>query len=408
MPDDVNRLSDLQIDEVSLVDKPANQHARVLLSKRDDESEDDRIKRVMETTGKDEDEVRRDLKEYESTSKSSPDASSMYVMGDDEEEDEEEPRRKKKKGKDEYEKGFFSNLVDKVLYGDSATYSDANGNISHDVAKAGPQGMNLPYGQQPMGQPAPGPQGTMPGMPGMGGAQAFPAQGGQMPGQMQSGPPLPDEVIQYIRALEQQIAEQQGQGQGQGMGQQAPGKEDSNVNPFGKRDDELNDDEVSFLQDLAKNLESDEQREAVSKAMEEVRKANMRAEEAERIAKAERDFRLNEEYVSKARSFVGLPVSPAEFGPVLKRLQENMHEDDVQMIEKALSAANETIASGGFFSEFGKRGTGASEPISKIDQKAQELVSKSENMSMEAARALVVEQDPSLYDEYLAEHESQR
>ena len=401
MPDDVNRLSDLQIDEVSLVDKPANQHARVLLSKRDDESEDDRIRRVMETTGKDEEEVRRDLEEYESTSKMSPGAADMSAG-----ETEEERRRKKKeerdKDKKEYEKGFFSNLVDKVLYGDSATLHYSDGNISDDVAKAGPQGMNLPYGQQQMGQPAPGPQGTMPGMQGMGGPQAFPSQGGQMPGQMQSGPPLPDEVIQYIRALEQQIAEQQGQSQG--MGQQAPGKEDSNVNHFGKRDDELNEDEASFLQDLAKNLETDEQREAVNKAMEEVNKANQRAEEAERIAKAERDFRLNEEYVSKAQSYIGLPVNPSEFGPVLKRLHENMSENDVQMIEKALSAANETIASGGFFSEFGKRGTGASEPISKIDQKASELVEK-HGMSMEAARSQVIEQDPTLYDEYLSENE---
>ena len=410
MADDVNRLSDLMIDEVSLVDQPANQHARVVLSKRDDESEDDRIKRVMEATGKDEDEVRRGLKQYESTSKASPDASAVHVEGmDDEDEEEDEKRRKKKK--DKYEKGFFSNLVDKALYGDSATSGYDDGNISDDVAKAGPQGMNLPFGQQQTGQPAPGPQGAMPGMPGMGGAQAFPSQGGQVPGQMQAGPQLPDEVIQYIRALEQQVAEQQGQGmgqqgQGQGMGQQAPGKEDKNVNPFGKRDDELNDDEMSFLQDLAKSLESEDQREAVNKAMEEVNKANQRAEEAERIAKAERDRRLNEEYVAKAQSFVGLPVNAYEFGPVLKRLHENMHEEDVQMIEKALSAANETIASGGFFSEFGKRGVGASEPISKIDQKAQELVEKGEGMSIEAARARVLESDPSLYEEYLAENES--
>lgn len=388
----VNKLSDLQIDEVSLVDKPANPHAEVLLSKRDDDESD-----LDEELGK-----------------NAPDPSGMHVPGgdyrddDEDEDDEEKRRRKKEKNKESYEKGFFSNLVNKILIGESTTPEGHDGNISHedDVSKVGPQGMNLPYGQQMMGQPAPGPQGGMPGMPGMGGAQAFPAMGGQMPGQMQSGPQLPDEVIQYIRALEQQVAEQQGQGQGRQ--QQAPGKEDMNVNPFGKRDEELSADELSFLQDLAKNLEDDEQREAVNKAMDEVRKANERAEQAEQIAKAEREHRMNQVYIEKARSFVGLPVNAQEFGPVLKRLHETMSEEDVDVIEKALSAANETIASGGFFSEIGKgTGFGADlEPISKIDQEAKALVEKSDGMSMEAARAQVIEQNPALYDEYLREVQS--
>lgn len=396
MAREVNKLTDLGIDEVSLVDKPANQHAKVVLSKRDDESDEDYEERVEEA------------------SKASPDPSGMHVLGTEAEEPEddedEEGKRKKKKDKDEYSKGFFSDLVSKILgEPESTTHQEGDGNISEqdDVTKVGPQGMNLPFGQQQMGQPAPGPQGSMPGMPGMGGAQAFPAQGQMQPGQMQSGPPLPDEVIQYIRALEQQVAEQQGQGQGQQ--QQAPGKEDQNVNPFGKRDEDLNEDEQSFLQELAKNLEDDEHREAISKAQEAVAKANERAEEAERIAKAERDIRLNEEYVAKAKSYVGLPVNPTEFGPVLKRLHDTMSEEDVEAIEKALGAANETIASGGFFSEIGKSVNGGQfEPISKIDQKAQELVSKSEGLSMESARAQVIEQEPALYDEYLREAESRK
>lgn len=382
MPRKVNKLSDLSIDEVSLVDQPANEHARVVLSKRDEEDETEEGSE-------------------EEASKADPDGSGMHVPGTEDEEDEEKRKRKKKEKSEEYEKGFFSTLVDKILGED---VSKTHPGQQQPFQPQQPQPGNVPFGQQMQGQPAPGPQGQMPGQPGMGGPQAFPSQGMQQPGQMQAAPPLPDEVVQYIRQLEQQVAEQQGQQSGQ---EQNPGKEDDKVsNPFGKRDEDLTEDEQSFLQELAKNLEDDDQREAINKAMEAVQKADKRASDAEEIAKAERDHRLTEEYVAKAKSFVGLPVNPDEFGPVLKRLHETMPSDDVEKIESALSAANETIASGGFFSEFGKNTAGEFEPVSKIDQKAQELVDKSDDgLSMEAARAQVLETNPGLYDEYLRDTE---
>lgn len=374
----VNKLSDLSIDEVSLVDTPANQHAKVVLSKRDEDTNHDG-------------EVDKDM----------PDPSGVHVPGvEDEDTEDQDTKRRRKKEKDneeEYEKGFFSSLVDKILTGDK----------TDDINKAGPQGMNLPYGQQQMGQPAPGPQNMMPGAA----PQAFPAQQGQMPGQMQSGPPLPDEVVQYIQALEQQLAELQQTQQGQGQAQQNRGNQEGNdVNPFGKSDESLTNDEASFLQELAKNLEDEEHREAIAKAQELVTQANERAERAESIAKAERDHRLNEEYVSKARAFVNLPVSAMEFGPVLKRLHESMDDSDIEMIEKALSAANETIAAGGFFDEIGKGFSGGQfEPISKIDDQARALVEKSDgSLSMESARTQVIEQNPALYDEYLREAETRK
>lgn len=383
MPRRVNKLSDLKIDEVSLVDQPANDHAEVLLSKRDETDPDGGS--VADGTGE--------------ASKAHPDGSSVHVPATDEEGekksekgDQTEYRDEGEEDTDETEKGFFSGLVDKVLG-------------REEVSKPG-MGMGLPMGMQQQGQPAPGPQGQMPGQPGMGGAQAFPSQGMQQPGQMQAGqPPIPDEVVQYIRALEQQVAEQQGQGQ---QGQKQPsGQEEPSVsggNPFGKREDDLTDEEQSFLSELAKSLEGEDTQQAVAKAQELVKQANQRAEQAEEIAKAERDHRLNEEYVAKAKSYVGLPVDPTEFGPVLKRLHETMPEADVTVIEKALSAANETIASGGFFSEIGKNAPGTTTPVSKIEQRADEIVTKNEDMSREAAVAKALEENPSLYDEYLREN----
>ena len=390
---DVTKLSDLDIDEVSLVDRGANQHARVSLSKRDDTDElEDELDDVVD--------------------KADPDMSDVATYGDDEEGEEDEYKTGHKK-KDKTSKGFFTNLVEKLFDEESTTASSASGNISDmdDVEKNtvnDPRSMQLPYGMQPQGQPAPGPQNAMP--PGM---QAFPGGQPQMqqpgqppgmqqqPGQMQAGPPIPDEVIQYIQQLEQAVAAAQG-GLNQPSGEHQQ-QEDKNVNPFGKNYDGLDEDEVSFLSELSKNLEDEETREAISKAQELVTKANTRAEEAEQIAKAERDIRLHREYVEKAKSFRNLPVDPDEFGPVLKALEETLTPEQVEMVTKALKTANDTVANAGFFSEVGKRGIDGYESISKAEGLAVEKA-KEEGISKDEALSRVYEENPDLYDEYVSEH----
>lgn len=373
----VNKLSDVSIDEVSLVDRGANPHAKVLLSKRDEGDLEE--------------------EEEEPIDKASPDASDLHVKGeDDDERDDDEEEETSYHDRKVKKDGFFTKLVSK-MFGEELTTEDQDpDNIADmdpdDVSKAVP-GQQIPFGQQQMGQPAPGPQNMMPG------AQAFPAAPGQMPGQMQAAPPLPDEVVQYIQQLEQALAQAQGQGSNQNQ------DAEDNVNPFGKSA-EMDDDEVTFLQELAKNLEDEDTREAVNKALEAVSKAEARAEEAETIAKAERDHRLTQEYIAKAKTYVNLPVDPSEFGPVLKRLHETMPDEDVELLTKALSSSNELVASTGIFSEIGKQGgAGGYEVISKVDAKAKEMVEKSTDMTLEQARAKVLEDSPDLYDEYLQEND---
>lgn len=369
MSKQINKLSDLEIDEISLVDRGANQHAELLISKRDEDEEE--------------------------LEKANPDPSDVS-MSDGGYDDEDKPKKKRKKGND----GFFKNLVNK-LFDESTTSTDYDGNIGRmdDVEKVGQMpGQQMPYGQAPMGMPAPGPQNAMPP-----GAQSFPAQGGQMPsemmmqeqmpGQMQAGPPLPDEVVQYIQQLEEQLAMQNQQ-----QGTPQPSSQEDEVNPFGKSVGY--DDDYEFLQELSKNLENEEQRETVEKALEAVEKANERAAEAERIAKAERDFRVNQEYVAKARQFSGLPVSAEEFGPVLKKLSESLEDEEFEMLTKALVSANAAVTNGAF-NEIGKRGFD-SESVSKAEAKAAEIA-KNEGISKESALARVYETDDEMYQEYLSE-----
>ena len=391
---DVTKLSDLDIDEVSLVDRGANQHAQVTLSKRDDG----------------EDELEEDV------DKADPDMSDVATYGESEEDEEDEYKTgHKKKGKTS--KGFFTNLVEKLFDEESTTGSSASGNISDmdDVEKNtvnDPRSMQLPYGQQQQGQPAPGPQNAMPpgqqafpgGQPPMQQPQQMPGQAPgmqQQPGQMQAGPPIPDEVIQYIQQLEQAVAAAQG-GLNQPSGEHQQ-QEDKNVNPFGKNHDGLDEDEISFLSELSKNLEDEETREAISKAQDLVTKANSRAEEAEQIAKAERDIRLHREYVEKARSFRNLPVNPEEFGPVLKALEETLTAEQVEMVTKALKTANDTVANAGFFGEVGKRGIDGYESISKAEGLAVEKA-KEEGITKEEALSKIYDENPDLYDEYVSEH----
>jgi hypothetical protein len=164
-------------------------------------------------------------------------------------------------------------------------------------------------------------------------------------------------------------------------------------------------DDAAFLEELAKSLEDEDQREAVAKALEAVSKAEERATEAEEIAKAERDLRLEREFISKAAEF-SLPVPPAELGPVLKRAAENLEREDFDTIVKCLYAAS---AEGDLYSEIGKRGGGDNADIfDEVEVRAQEIMKSAENVSKEAATAAVFEMNPGAYDQYMKSHPARR
>lgn len=361
----VKQLSNLTLDEVSLVDVGANQHAQVLISKRRDD-----------------------------VSKHEPSSADVHV-DDDEDEDYEETGKS---------------------LGEFTTDDDDDANVIYvddEVEKAGlgmggyPPPGAYPNAPQPFGQPAPGPQNfpaqgfpSMPGqMPAMMPGQ-MPGMPGQMPGQP-SGAQLPPEVIQYIKSLEMQLAQAQGGDKQQATPDNSNGDTSGDkVNPFGKayEGDDLSGDEMSFLEELAKNLDDEDTRETVNKALEAVAKAQARAEAAEEIAKAERDHRLNAEYVAKAQAF-SVGVAAEELGPVLKRLNEALDAEDVAVIEKALkSASAQSSTPFDLFTEVGKRGGGDNgDVMARVDAEAQEYISK--GLSPEQARAAVYEANPALYDE---------
>lgn len=102
----------------------------------------------------------------------------------------------------------------------------------------------------------------------------------------------------------------------------------------------------SFSEEVMEELSkaySDEERDVVlSKALGQVETLLQEQAEAVEIAKAERDLRLTNEYIAKAADY-NLPVNPVELGPVLYRMAETMSDQDCMVIAKCLEAAGSAI-----------------------------------------------------------------
>jgi hypothetical protein len=290
-------------------------------------------------------------------------------------------------------------------------------------------------GAQPLGQgqpqPAPfggqispmGPNAANPGMPTGGpqvpGPTAQPAMPGQAPmglanmmGQVGTPPQLnisqlPPEVVQYIQQLEKQVAQSQGQNSDSGAdstdssdnGASASNADSSDASnkPFGKSG-AFNMNEDAFYEELSKAIRDEDGRAEFSKALQ-ARFDSYEAEisKAQEVAAAERDLRLERDFIAKAADFQ-VPVAPEELGPVLKRAADALSLEDFGVIVKCLDAATELSEE--VFGEIGKRGTGANGDIfAAVSNEAEEL-RKNFELSQEQATAAVFEANPQAYDEY--------
>lgn len=181
---------------------------------------------------------------------------------------------------------------------------------------------------------------------------------------------LPSEVYEYIESLEAANAEM--------------------IEQLEKAAAE----EEAKAQDILKS--ADPQIVAIVKAAEE------RAEAAERIAKAERDFRLEREFIGKAAEMVNLPIEAEAFGKVLKAAAEALDTEVFDALMSVLTAANEGIGSGNLFAEVGKSGSFENDgATSEINKAAARLIEANPSLTREQAVAKAVESDPTLYNAYL-------
>jgi hypothetical protein len=129
--------------------------------------------------------------------------------------------------------------------------------------------------------------------------------------------------------------------------------------------------------------------------------AEERAAVAEEIAKAERENRLQREFIEKAATYDSLPVESGTFGIVLKDAAESMDADTYDALTTVLAAANEAISQGGLLNEIGvTKSFDAESGMGRIEQVASVLQAENADLTREAAIAKAVTDDPSLYDIY--------
>lgn len=130
------------------------------------------------------------------------------------------------------------------------------------------------------------------------------------------------------------------------------------------------------------------------------------AEARERLQKAD-DTMKHRESLAKAASLSH--VAPAdELAPILKEASEKLDAETVEKLHAILDAAEERIVKGDLFVEQGARavgnGTDSSDAYSQAVELAKGVVEKSDvRISQEQALSRVFQDNPSLYSKYLAE-----
>ena len=153
----------------------------------------------------------------------------------------------------------------------------------------------------------------------------------------------------------------------------------------------------AVLEDLSKAMSDFERNEIVAKAMDEVEIAKAAAAEAWAYAEAEHDARVTEAFISKAADY-NLPVAPEVFGPILKSIAETLDDEDLAILDEIFQAIGEVL-----YDEVGYVGdTSNSSVLDAVDGYASEMVGKSD-LSYERAVTAMFEANPSAYDAYISE-----
>ena len=135
------------------------------------------------------------------------------------------------------------------------------------------------------------------------------------------------------------------------------------------------------------------------------------AERADQLAKElreEKELRIRKEFEERAKQFDNLPISAEELGRILQAFHEKAKEE-YDKIERLLRAVNEALEQSEILKEFGSSYNGSSGGAwTKIEKLAQGLIQKDANLTKEKAISIVLEANPQLYAEYLAEQQRKK
>lgn len=127
-----------------------------------------------------------------------------------------------------------------------------------------------------------------------------------------------------------------------------------------------------------------------------VAKAEARAEQAEAIAKAEREARRDREFVAKAQTLPMISTDSGRLAQLLKAAEDYLDPEDTAELVSILEKANAAIAESNLFAEVG---TSVAKSTPSLDAAAAEIRKGAPELTYEQAVARALDTNPDLYDQ---------
>ena len=362
----VKKLSGLEIDEVSLVDRPANQHGLVAIAKRED---DDMPPEIFDADGNgvDEEELEHGDVVYDG-------AGDEFVFIENEVDENEYDEAVGKAGTDLAVRGVASRL---------------HGAKAEAIRWSTGQRMGtrrLAGGAKNAGRNARD----------AGGRAKTRLGDEKLATQMFAGRKGP----QARRAAEaggQHVNSHRGYYAG-GAGAAAGGAAGYNMHKS------LGD---QVLEELSKSLTDNDRDEVIAKAMDYMEEISKRSDKLEELVISMRDQRENEDFVELAKGYE-LPIDPEGIGGLMQRASQVLPQEDVATLDRLFSSVGE-IAKNGGYDQIGYDGTYESDVLSQVYAVAGEAISKADSsLTQEQAVTALFSANPDAYDEYESEQRDYR
>ena len=160
---------------------------------------------------------------------------------------------------------------------------------------------------------------------------------------------------------------------------------------------------------LSKALTADEQADVIAKALDQVGVIAQQNAELQEMVGALIEDRELDDYGEIAKGYEGLPVDPQEFGGILHRVADVLEPDQLATLDRVFKAAGDA----GLYEELGYGGpgspAGANEVLEQVYALAGQTVGKSQGgISPEQAVTAIFEANPAAYDEYEAQQRGLR
>lgn len=111
------------------------------------------------------------------------------------------------------------------------------------------------------------------------------------------------------------------------------------------------------------------------------REAEERAKAAEEMARAERDRRIEAEFIKRVEAYGTLPMASAELGPIMKRASEKLAKEDFEKLEALLKACGQALEQSEIFKSYGYAGEGDNSPIGQYRAELKRVREAEPNLS---------------------------